>query len=66
MRVNPGAPGAFGGGITTPEQAAMVARAADGIVVGSAIVKQIELHPERAAEAVRDFVTPLIAATKAV
>lgn len=59
-------PVCVGFGITTPEQAAMVARAGDGVIVGSAIVKQIELHPDRAAEAVRDFVTPLIEATKSV
>ena len=44
----------------------MVAQAGDGIIVGSAIVKQIELHPDRAAEAVRNFVTPLIEATKSI
>lgn len=58
------APICVGFGITTPEQAKMVASAADGIIVGSAIVKQIELHPERAADAVRELVTPLIEATK--
>ena len=57
-------PVCVGFGITTPEQARTVAAAGDGIIVGSAIVKQIELHPERAAEAVREFVTPLIEATK--
>ncbi len=59
-------PVCVGFGITTPEQAAMVAKAGDGVIVGSAIVKQIELHPDRAAEAVRDLVTPLIAATKSL
>jgi tryptophan synthase alpha chain len=57
-------PVCVGFGITTPDQAAMVAQAADGVIVGSAIVKQVELHPTRAAEAVRDFTAPLIAATK--
>ncbi|BCX49200.1 tryptophan synthase alpha chain [Haloferula helveola] len=56
-------PVCVGFGITTPEQAAMVAKAGDGVIVGSAIVKQIELHPDRAAEAVREFVAPLIDAT---
>ncbi len=56
-------PVCVGFGITTPEQAAMVAKAADGVIVGSAIVKQVELHPDRAAEAVREFVSPLIEAT---
>lgn len=55
-----------GFGITTPEQATTVAEAADGVIVGSAIVKQVELDPEHAAQAVRDFTTPLIEATKAV
>ncbi len=58
-------PVCVGFGITTPEQAAMVASAADGVIVGSAIVKQVELHPGHAATAVRDFATPLIVATKA-
>jgi tryptophan synthase alpha subunit len=34
------------------------------VIVGSAIVKQVELHPANAAEAVRDFTAPLIAAAK--
>ena len=54
-----------GFGITTPAQAAEVAQSADGVIVGSAIVKQVELHPQTAAAAVRDFTAPLIAATKA-
>jgi tryptophan synthase alpha chain len=54
-----------GFGISTPEQAADVAKSADGVIVGSAIVKQVELHPDHAAEAVRNFAAPLIAATKA-
>ncbi len=58
-------PVCVGFGISTPEQAAMVALAADGVIVGSAIVKQVELHPQSAAQAVRDFTAPLIAATKA-
>jgi len=57
-------PVCVGFGISTPDQATMVAKAGDGVIVGSAIVKQIELHPDRAAEAVREFITPLIQATK--
>lgn len=37
-------PLAVGFGITTPEQAAQVARVADGVVVGSALVQLIEEH----------------------
>lgn len=57
-------PVCVGFGVTTPEQAAMVAQAADGVIVGSAIVKQVELHPQNAAKAVAEFTAPLIAATK--
>ncbi|MGE9270482.1 MAG: tryptophan synthase subunit alpha [Verrucomicrobiales bacterium] len=65
-RISPHAtvPICVGFGITTPEQAKMVADTADGIIVGSAIVKQIELHPDSPAEAVRKFAAPLIAAAK--
>jgi len=37
-------PVAVGFGIATPEQAAKVARMAEGVVVGSAIVRQVEMH----------------------
>lgn len=59
-------PVCVGFGITTPDQARDVATAADGIIVGSAIVKQIQDHPGRPAEAVREFVTPLIDAVKSL
>ena len=59
-------PVCVGFGITTPEQAAEVAKNADGVVVGSAIVKQIELNPTDAANAVVSFTKPLIEATKSV
>jgi tryptophan synthase alpha chain len=58
-------PVCVGFGISTPAQAAMVAAAADGVIVGSAIVKQIELNPTAPAAAVQAFAAPLIAATKA-
>jgi len=57
-------PVCVGFGISTPEQAAMVAAAADGVIVGSAIVKQVELNPTAPAAAVLEFVKPLVAATK--
>lgn len=59
-------PVCVGFGISSPEQAAMVAAASDGVIVGSAIVKQVELFPERAVEAVREFAAPLIEATHSV
>ena len=64
IKAHTGVPVCVGFGISTPEQAAMVAAAADGVIVGSAIVKQVELHQERPADAVRDFTKPLIAAVK--
>lgn len=61
-------PVCVGFGISTPEQAATVAGMADGVVVGSAIVKLIEQHgsaPDLAAR-VGAFVKPLVAAVKSV
>lgn len=57
-------PVCVGFGISTPDQAAMVAAVADGVIVGSAIVHQIQLHPDNPAPAVLAFTSPLIAATK--
>jgi tryptophan synthase alpha chain len=59
-------PVCVGFGISTPEQAAMVASAADGVIVGSAIVKQVELNLQDPARAVMDFTKPLIDAVKSV
>jgi tryptophan synthase alpha chain len=61
-----GVPVCVGFGISTPEQAASVARASDGVVVGSAIVKVIAAHGHDAdlTQRVADFVRPLVAATK--
>ncbi len=58
-------PVCVGFGITTPDQAAMVASHGDGIIVGSAIVKTVQENaddPEVAAK-LKAFVTPLIEAT---
>jgi tryptophan synthase alpha chain len=48
-------PLAAGFGISTPEQARAVARMADGVVVGSAIVRQLEKDPD----GLEAFVRPL-------
>ncbi len=57
-----------GFGITNPEQAVMVASHADGIIVGSAIVRTVQDNADdpKVAEKLRDFVTPLIEATHSV
>lgn len=57
-------PVCVGFGISNPEQAALVAKSADGIIVGSAIVKQVELNQNDPAKAVADFTRPLIAAIR--
>ena len=61
-----GTPVCVGFGISTPEQARAVAQAADGVVVGSAIVRIIEQHgksPDLAAK-LTEFVRPLVEAVK--
>jgi tryptophan synthase alpha chain len=52
-------PVAVGFGVRTPEQAANIARVADGVVVGSAIVELIAEHGVNAAGPVRDYVASL-------
>ena len=52
-------PIAVGFGIRTPDQAAEVARHADGVVVGSAIVDLIAEHGDHAPAKVRDYVRSL-------
>lgn len=49
-------PAAVGFGINTPKQAAAIAKIADGVIVGSAIVKLIEQHGDDAAPYVYDYV----------
>ena len=43
-----GTPVAVGFGVSTPEDAARVSAMADGVIVGSAIVKQIAAHQQAA------------------
>ncbi len=52
-------PVAVGFGIATPEDARSLAPFADGIVVGSALVKLVEQHGEDAAEPIREAVAAL-------
>lgn len=49
-------PAAVGFGINTPRQAAAIAKIADGVIVGSAIVKLIEKYGDDAAPYVYDYV----------
>jgi tryptophan synthase alpha chain len=48
MRAVTDLPLAAGFGISTPEQAGVVAKMADGVVVGSALVRLIGTHPSDA------------------
>lgn len=57
-------PVAVGFGVRTPEQAAAIARVADGVVVGSAIVELVGQHRVNAAGPVRDYVAGLSAAIR--
>lgn len=61
-------PVVVGFGISSPDQAAEVARSADGVVVGSAIVRQVEEHgaSDDLADRVEAFVKPLVDGTKSV
>ncbi|HUF61541.1 MAG TPA: tryptophan synthase subunit alpha [Verrucomicrobiales bacterium] len=68
IRAAAATPVAVGFGIHTPDQARRVAALADGVVVGSAIVRRIAEHgrgPGLAA-AVREFVNPLVEAVKSI
>ena len=56
VRENTNLPCAIGFGISTLEQAKHMSAYADGVIVGSAIIKLIEEHGSGAAEAVGDYV----------
>jgi tryptophan synthase alpha chain len=62
-------PVAVGFGVRTPEQAANIARVADGVVVGSALVELVAQHGSDAAGALQEYVASLkhaiVAARKA-
>lgn len=59
LKMHTDLPIAVGFGVRTPEQAANIARVADGIVVGSAIVQLVAAHGSKAAGPVRDYVASL-------
>ena len=65
IKANTDLPVAVGFGIRTPEQAAEIARVADGVVVGSAIVDLIGENQADPAPAVRAYVQSLAEAIEA-
>ena len=56
IRENTSVPCAIGFGISTPEQAKNMSASADGVIVGSAIVKLIAAHGKDAAPVVGEYV----------
>lgn len=64
VRAATDAPLVLGVGISTPEQAAAAAQVADGVIVGSALVRRVleAPGPEQAAESLREAVSALAAA----
>ncbi len=56
IKANTDVPVAVGFGISTPKQASDISKQADGIIIGSAIVKLIAEHGKDAAPYVYDFV----------
>ncbi len=52
-------PVAVGFGVRTPEQAAAIAKVADGVVVGSALVELVAAHGANAPDALRELTTQL-------
>ncbi|MEM6915976.1 MAG: tryptophan synthase subunit alpha [Verrucomicrobiota bacterium] len=68
IQVHTEVPVVVGFGISTEEQSAEVAKSSDGVVVGSAIVRQIEAAgaSQDLAERVETFVKPLVAGAKSV
>jgi len=57
-------PVAVGFGIRTPEQVAAIARVADGVVIGSAIVELVGLHGTDAPAPVRAYIETLASAIR--
>jgi tryptophan synthase alpha chain len=66
IRAHTSLPVAVGFGISTPDQAEMVAASAEAVVVGSAIVDQVARHNKAPdlVERVNEFVRPLLEAVK--
>ena len=59
-------PAAVGFGISTPEQAADIAKKCDGIIIGSAIVKIIAEHGSDSAPYVAEFTKSISNAVKSI
>ena len=62
VRENTDIPCAIGFGISTPEQAEKMSQTADGVIVGSAIMKQIAEYGRESIEPVGKYVKSMKAA----
>lgn len=62
IRENTDVPAAVGFGISTPEQAESISAYADGVIVGSAIVKLIEANGKASGPVIEDYVRKMKAA----
>lgn len=62
VRENTNIPCAIGFGISTPEQAQKMASIADGVIVGSAIIKQLEQYGTGAAKPIGQYTASMKAA----
>ena len=61
VRENTKIPCAIGFGISTPEQAKKMSTLADGVIVGSAIIKILSAHGKNSVDKVGEFVSQMIA-----
>ncbi|MDD3229719.1 MAG: BtpA/SgcQ family protein, partial [Oscillospiraceae bacterium] len=66
VRESTDTPAAVGFGISTPEQAEKIGRTADGVIVGSAIVKLIAKYGTDAGKYVYDYVKSMKDALKRI
>ena len=57
-------PAAIGFGISTPEQAAKMAGVADGVIVGSALVRIVAEHKENAPDKIKEYVRSMVGAIR--
>lgn len=64
IKASTSTPAAVGFGINTPRQAKKIASYADGVIVGSAIVKIIEKHGDDAGKYIYDYVKEMKRAVK--
>ena len=64
VKVATDVPCAIGFGISTPEQAAKMSQSADGVIVGSAIVKLLAQYGKDAPEHVGEYVKSIVSAIK--